>query len=116
MDLHHLLFAGLPVQTWTACTAIMTSRASERKDNTPQYARRLLRCMIAGFSRCTRLPRKEKPWLVEPVLLSRPLLWAFRALLPMPQQLACSKLRKTSSLSLTLDIQTRIRVKLVRVV
>src|SRR5262249_48578305 len=78
---------------WTACTAIMASRASERKDNTPQYARRLLRCMIAGFSRCTRLPRKEKPWLVESVLLSRPLLWAFRALLPMPQQLACSKLR-----------------------
>jgi hypothetical protein len=56
--------------------------------------------MMAGFSRCTRLPRKEKPWLVESLFPSRPLLWAFRALLPMPQQLASSKLRKTSSLSL----------------
>src|SRR6266481_2366904 len=57
--------------------------------------------MMAGFSRCTRLSRKGKPWLVESLFPSQPLLWAFRALLPMPQQLASSKLRKTSSLSLT---------------
>jgi len=40
--------------------------------------------MMAGFSRCTRLSRKEKPWLVESLFPSQPLLWAFRALLPMP--------------------------------
>src|SRR5262249_52014150 len=57
--------------------------------------------LMAGFSRCTRLPRKEKPWLVESLPLSQPLLWAFRALLLTPQQLASSKLRKTLSSSLT---------------
>src|SRR5205809_7754701 len=57
--------------------------------------------MIAGLSNAAHLPRKEKPWLVEPLFPSQPLLWAFLALLPMPQQLASSKLRKTSLLSLT---------------
>src|SRR5216683_940149 len=66
-------------------------------------------------ARCTR--RKEKLWLVDSLLPSQPPLSACRLLLlPMPQQLASSKLRKTSSLSLTSDIQTRIRVKLVHVV
>ena len=57
--------------------------------------------MMARILRCARLPRKEKPWLVESLFPSQPLLWAFLALQPMPQQLASSKLRKTSSLSLT---------------
>jgi N-acetylmuramoyl-L-alanine amidase len=34
--------------------------------------------MIAGVSRCARL--KEKPWPVETLLASQPLLWAFRPL------------------------------------
>src|SRR6476660_383366 len=66
-------------------------------------------------ARCTR--RKKKLWLVDSLLPWQPPLSAYRALLlPMPQQLASSKPRKTSSLSLTSDIQTRIRVKLVHAV
>ena len=66
-------------------------------------------------ARCTR--RKKTLWLVASLLPSQPPLSAYRALLlPMPRQLASSKPRKTSSLSLTSDIQTGIRVKLVHAV
>jgi N-acetylmuramoyl-L-alanine amidase len=47
-----------------------------------------------------RTRRKQKLWLVDSLLPSQPPLSAYRALLlPMPQQLASSKPRKTSSLS-----------------
>src|SRR5262249_23720005 len=40
--------------------------------------------LMAGPSRCTRFSKKERPWLVESLLLLQPLPLAFHALLPMP--------------------------------